>query len=278
MDSGRYAEACPKLVEVTRRAPEGVGAKLTLGDCYEGAGKFASALVAFEDARVAAARSGQTERVEKAREKIRALEKRVAHGRIHVPMGTASDGTTVVRLDGAVVPESRWASLHPIDAGEHLVEVSTPHRPTYRDTFSVSREGELHVTEVSFAKGQPPEQVSRSKGPARPWQVPTGLAFTVAGAATAGAGFALGGLALSKKSASQDECTSALVCTQRGMDLRAQGRNFANAATGLLVLGASSTAAGIVLIATSPSKTASSTRTATSLRVSPTSLWVNGTF
>ena len=38
-----YATACPTIEEVARLRPEELGAKLKLAECYEGAGRLASA-------------------------------------------------------------------------------------------------------------------------------------------------------------------------------------------------------------------------------------------
>src|SRR5262245_25783154 len=47
MDGNDYAAACPKLEEVVRLVPHGVGARLTLARCYEGAGRLASAHASY---------------------------------------------------------------------------------------------------------------------------------------------------------------------------------------------------------------------------------------
>jgi hypothetical protein len=73
MDKGDYATACPKLEEVVRLVPDGIGAKLTLAECYEGAGRLASAWAVYGTARAVAAKAGQPDREKKAAAKERAL-------------------------------------------------------------------------------------------------------------------------------------------------------------------------------------------------------------
>src|SRR4051794_2335456 len=43
MDNHAYAVACPKIEEVIRLRPDGLGAKIKLAECHEGAGRLASA-------------------------------------------------------------------------------------------------------------------------------------------------------------------------------------------------------------------------------------------
>ena len=43
MHNQDFASACPKIEEVARLRPDDLGAKLKLAECYEGAGRLASA-------------------------------------------------------------------------------------------------------------------------------------------------------------------------------------------------------------------------------------------
>src|SRR5262245_58809354 len=47
MDKKDYVTACPKLEEVTRILPDGVGGQFTLAQCYEESGRLASAWRAY---------------------------------------------------------------------------------------------------------------------------------------------------------------------------------------------------------------------------------------
>src|SRR5687767_9621195 len=73
-----YADACPKLEEVTRLVPDGLGAKLTLAECWEGAGKLASAYVAYAQVETLAGRKGDADRQKLASERAAALKPRLA--------------------------------------------------------------------------------------------------------------------------------------------------------------------------------------------------------
>src|SRR5262245_50638556 len=59
LEEKKYAEACPKLEEVTRLVPEALGAKLALAECYEAINKLSSAWTLYAAVEAGAARTGQ---------------------------------------------------------------------------------------------------------------------------------------------------------------------------------------------------------------------------
>ncbi|NUO48654.1 MAG: tetratricopeptide repeat protein [Polyangiaceae bacterium] len=74
MGQKNYAEACPKLEEVTRLVPDGFGAKLTLAECYEAQGRLASAWEQYMFVESAASRANQGDRQRLAAERAAALK------------------------------------------------------------------------------------------------------------------------------------------------------------------------------------------------------------
>src|SRR5262245_65830864 len=76
MGQGQYAEACEKF-SASQSLEPGLGTLLYLGDCYEHAGRFASALDTFEEARKFAQSRGDAEREHLASVRAAALEPRV---------------------------------------------------------------------------------------------------------------------------------------------------------------------------------------------------------
>src|SRR5262245_23067358 len=73
-----FVTACPKLEEVTRLVPDGIGGWATLGQCYESAGKLASAWSAYSTAEAVAVRAGQTARAADNHRDVERLKPRVA--------------------------------------------------------------------------------------------------------------------------------------------------------------------------------------------------------
>src|SRR5215510_1523736 len=61
MAQGQYGEACEKF-SASQSLEPGLGTLLFLGDCYEHAGRFASALSTFAEARKFAQSRGDSER------------------------------------------------------------------------------------------------------------------------------------------------------------------------------------------------------------------------
>jgi hypothetical protein len=122
--SGMVADACPKFAESHRLAP-GVGVALNLADCYERAGRNASALRVFLEAEKLARERGDR-RAEVAGARARAVEPKVNHVIIDLPPARPAAAAMHVELDGAPVPAESWGVALPVDPGDHLVVVGGP--------------------------------------------------------------------------------------------------------------------------------------------------------
>jgi hypothetical protein len=121
-DRHAYDEACPKFAKVVELEPAKLGAKLALADCYEQAGKLASAVAAYRAAGVRAAEAGDP-RKKLADEKIAELSARAPRVTILVPDTLRSlPGLTVLR-DGAPVDAAEWNQPVLSDPGEHTIYV-----------------------------------------------------------------------------------------------------------------------------------------------------------
>lgn len=287
MDAHDYANACPKLEEVTNLVPEGLGARLTLAECYEGEGRIASAWAQYAMIAPRAARAGQTARKERAEAKMQELAPRVSKLTIVVePPVSTTPGLTVTR-DGVEVGKPQWGVPVPIDAGDHVVEARAPGKIATRHeihvddgttpSFMLEPLADAPVEKpgpVAKEPPKPPPPVPVVVKPARPWQAPLGFVIGGVGLSSAGAGLVLGGLAVGKSSDASQECDKNLVCSQRGLTLRKDGRTFADASTGLLVAGGTLTVVGIVVVATAPrAKT-----TVARLGFGPASVGLSGEF
>jgi hypothetical protein len=135
---GRHAEACPKLEEVVRLVPDGLGARLRLADCYEKAGKLASAWTAFTFAEEAARRTSDDTRARFARERAQALQPRLLRVRIDVAEATRAVPELVVKRDGRVVRAPEWGVAVPVDAGKHEIVAEAPGHVTFRAEIDVA--------------------------------------------------------------------------------------------------------------------------------------------
>lgn len=119
MASGRAPEACPKLVEVVRLQPAGIGAKMKLAECYEAAKQLASAYAAYGFAARAASDAGDP-RSAQATERAAALRPRLSTLTIMVAADAPAD--LEVRRNGSVVGRGQWGTAIPVDGGAQRIE------------------------------------------------------------------------------------------------------------------------------------------------------------
>ena len=110
---GRYAEACPKFAESQNLDPA-TGTLLNLADCYEQAGKTASAWMTWIEAAAEAKARGQTDRERMARQRATALQPKLVYLTIDVPDASQVEGMSVTR-NGEPVREALWGTSVPGD-------------------------------------------------------------------------------------------------------------------------------------------------------------------
>src|SRR5258708_5695247 len=113
MATGRYAEACPKLVESQRLDPA-PGTLLNLASCYERGGQLASAWVTYKEAASLAQNADQQERAGLARRKAPELEPTLPTLTIAVP--AAADRPDLhVKPDDEAIGRPACADAIPVD-------------------------------------------------------------------------------------------------------------------------------------------------------------------
>jgi hypothetical protein len=123
---GRYAEACPKLLESNRLDP-GIGTQFRLGECYEQSGQIATAWATFLDVASQARAASQFDREKAATKRAVQLEPRLPKLTINVPEESQIQGLEI-RRDGIVVGNSQWGAPLPVDPGTHQFSVTAPGR------------------------------------------------------------------------------------------------------------------------------------------------------
>jgi hypothetical protein len=190
IEHGQYAEACPKLAESHRMDPGG-GTVLLLAICYEQIGKTASAWVKYNEAVALARRDGRTDREERARERVDALEPRLSRLVLLVSPELKRAAGVEVSVDGTPVPIASVATL-PVDPGPHTVVASAPGKQSWSATVSISdaEQGRLEVPPLSDLPAPPRPTRAPAAAPTRsaPAQAPvssTRLAAWIVGAAGA---------------------------------------------------------------------------------------------
>ncbi|MFT3772734.1 MAG: hypothetical protein QM820_45675 [Minicystis sp.] len=254
MDAKSYVVACPRLEEVVRLAPDGLGARMTLGQCYEALGKLASAWSQYALIEVQAAKRGQAERSQRARDRAAALRPRLAVLVIEVPSAArAIPGLSVVR-DGVPVGEPQWGVPMPVDTGAHEILVSAPGYKPWKKSIEVVADGAKLSATVPALKPDPLSAAGPAAAPAqgRTWYRSAGIPAMAVGAAGIGVGALLGGLAIAKNAESKrdNHCDAKDTCDATGLALRNLARGLGNGSTAAFVVGGLILASGVVLFAT----------------------------
>jgi hypothetical protein len=272
--AANHAEACPLYAESQRFEPA-VGTLMYLADCYEKTGKPASAWATWLEAVAAARRDGQKDREKTASERAAAAEKRVPNLSIEVPGSSRLPGL-VVSKNGEPIKAALFGTPLPTDPGTFLIEATAPGHKPWKQSVEVVAEGTkiLVVPELQPlpVEASPPTALSSAPPsavppPATPPPEPPGnsrktVAFVVGGVGVASLaiGSFFGLRALSRNDASKDECRTATLCNQTGLDLRDEARFSGNLSTLFFALGAVGVGAGATLLLTTPSQNTAALR------------------
>lgn len=287
LEEGQYERACAKFAESQRLDP-GTGTLLNLANCYEKAGRTASAWATWKEAASSARATDQTEREQLARSKAQELEGKLARLTIEVPPGSRVDGLVVTR-NGKELAPATWGTPIPMDSGPYAVEATAPGYAPYREEIQI-RDGQsrtlavprLEQAAAPATQGQStPPQGQTSGDPAAPAteapgqsadqeatqpqdsgatssagsnQATWGWVVGGVGVVGIGVGTALGIVALNKHDESKSFCriSDPNLCSQAGVELRNEARGMGTASSVAMGLGAAAVAGGLVLVLTAP--------------------------
>lgn len=251
--AGNYQSACPKFAEAQRLYPT-TGTLLSLGDCYEKAGKLASSWGAFKQAEITARNVGDVERQEEGARRALKLEGSLSKLTISV---AGSPGAGIeVRRDGGLIGEGQWGAAVPVDAGEHVIEVTAPGRQKWTTKVQVAAGGAsvaVSVPELPPASAAPEAPV---EGSAWGGQRITGVAIGGAGLVSMVVGSVFTAKMVSKNNDSKAYClpSNPDLCHAEGVALRNEALDASRIATPTFIAGAVGMAAGLVVFLTAPSK------------------------
>lgn len=264
MDARKFADACRKLEEVTRLIPEGLGAKLTLGQCYEAQDKLASAWSQYALVQEMATKVGQEARAMLAGGKAAALKPQLATITIEVPdTNWKTLGLTVSR-DGLSIGEPQWGTPLPVDAGSHEIVAKAPGRETYKKQLEVVANGARVTVKIprlrldqAAAAGTAtaePSSLPVTAPQDRGWQRPVGLAVTLTGTVGVGAALVLGAVAIFKHGESKEgnHCDLQDRCDDKGLALRREALDLGNGSTAAFIVGTAVLVGGAALLLSAP--------------------------
>jgi len=137
MREGDYANACQKF-QGSLELDAALGTMLRLADCYDRAGKTASAWSTFRDAAALARSNGEVEREQIA-------EQRAADAETRLPKLKLVFGDPVIpkdltiRLNGEPLPRAAWEVPLPVDPGLQKLDASAEARRSWSTSIDVPR-------------------------------------------------------------------------------------------------------------------------------------------
>jgi serine/threonine-protein kinase len=250
--AGDYAQACPKFAEAQRLFPT-TGTLLSLGDCYEKAGKLASAWGAFKDAEITSRNQGDAEREREGQRRAEALAPRLAKLAIVVPPAVRVSGFTLKR-DGDVVGEAAWGTALPVDVGQHTIEANAPGYQPFSTVVRIESNGAAASIEVPPLQRVPTDGPRAEAPPPGFWtgQRIAGVVVGSTGLVSLGVAAGFAAHAASKNSESKQNCSPMDMnfCNDLGVSLRNDAKSAAAISTATTIVGAAAIVGGVVLFAT----------------------------
>lgn len=259
MDERRFAEACEKYAASQELDPA-LGTQLYLADCYDRAGRTASAWALFREVEQRARRAGQPDRERIAQERAVALEGQLSRLELRVPASREVAGLELFSA-GVPVPKASWNAPLPVDPGPIRIEARAPGRRPWSVQVTVAPGPARQTVELPQLAPAPAEKPAVAVTPGQSEQ-PSSTQGT-AGWILGGAGvvaLAVGGFfgyrAYARDKSSKSECRTDTpnACTQEGAALREEAREAARLSTIVTAGGAVLLAGGVTLIIAAPSR------------------------
>ena len=203
-DAGNATAACAKFEEALKYNRNAVGTMLNVALCDEQAGKLASAVKLFADARDLAREHHLVEHLQAAEEHLAKDEPMVAHLAIAFTEPPGAD--TKLLIDDEVIPTSSADDV-PVDPGRHTITVTAPGRLPNETRVDVAR---LQHKAVAIPKlAYPPVRSSR--------RTVVGKVIVIGGTALVATGVTLGLFARSDyRSQFDPDSTGVTPCSKVG--------------------------------------------------------------
>lgn len=262
MDQKRFNEACEKFAASQELDP-GLGTTLYLADCYEQAGKTASAWALFQEAIDGAHRVQQADREQVATERAANLNGRLSKLELRVPAARRVPGLEL-SINGVPVPVASWNLPMPVDPGPARVEARAPGKKPWALQVKVAAGPSTQVVDIVELVDAPrpvPGETS-STGAKEDAQPDTGSAQRMIGyvvGAVGVVGVAVGGvfgyraLTLNRQSKSNCRTEDPNACTPDGASERQDAQTAGTVSTVASIGGGALLATGLTLVFTAPS-------------------------
>jgi hypothetical protein len=246
-----YREACEKL-RASQKIEPAVGTLVSLGECYAGQGRTASAWLAYRSAVALAAERGDPRKAA-AEERAGAMEPQISNLSIFM----SPDATTAavqIAIDGDALSGEVLGTLVPIDPGPHTIAASAPGYRTWTDRVQVGTPADTVSVEIPRLELLPDASAIEHTRRLAMGKRVTGLVLGGAGLVGLNVGAILGLQAIVKIRGANQVCTGATLCGDASAVHENQvGKNLADAATVTVPVSAAFVAAGSYLFFTSRS-------------------------
>jgi serine/threonine-protein kinase len=262
MDQKRFSEACEKFA-ASQELDSGLGTMLYLADCYEQAGRTASAWALFREAEDAARSAQQPDREHIANERATSLEARLSKLELRVSAARRVPGLEL-RLNDAPVPSASWNVPLPVDPGSSHLEARAPGKKPWSIQLTIADGPASQVAEIqALADAPAPAPSEHTTGLERPLAVPAsgstqravGYIVSAVGVVALATGGFFGYRAYSSNKRSKGECRAddPNACTPAGASLREEAKTAGALSTVATVSGGALLLGGITIVLTAPS-------------------------
>jgi hypothetical protein len=266
MDQKRFGEACEKF-QASQELDPTLGTMLYLADCYDRAGRTASAWALFQTASQKARHAGQLDRERIAKQRADDLEARLSLLEIKVAPKRQLPELEVL-VGGAPVPKASFNTTLPFDPGPTRVEARAPGYKPWSGAITLANGPSTQAIEIpELAKA--PKEATAAKAGLRSEERRSsssrgtiGIVTGVVGLVTLGVAGYFGYRAydLNRRSKAQCRAEDRNACTPEGVDLRDDARTAGTLSTVATTSGALLVAGGFVILLTAPSDDAPADR------------------
>ncbi len=262
MEQKRFNEACEQFAASQELDP-GLGTTLYLADCYEQAGKTASAWALFQEAADGARRAQQADREQIANERAAKLKERLSKLELRVPPARRVPGLEL-RINDAPVPSASWNVPLPVDPGQTRIEARAPGKKPWSVQLKVADGPANQFVEVGELANAPQPLaldsasiVSEKLAPRDAGATQRTIGYVVG--AVGVVGLAVGGyfgyraLSLNKESKGNCRADDPNACTSAGVAAREDAQTAGTVSTVASISGGALLATGLTLVFTAPS-------------------------
>jgi len=262
MEQKKFNEACDQFAASQELDP-GLGTTLYLADCYEQAGKTASAWALFQEAADGARRVQQSDREQIANERAANLKGRLSKLELRVSAARRVAGLEL-RINDTPVPSASWNVPMPVDPGHARIEARAPGKKPWLVEVKVADGPANQVVEVAELANAPQSLstdsasvLSEKLAPRDPGSTQRMVGYVVG--AVGVVGLAVGGyfgyraLSLNKDSKANCRADDPNACTSEGAATRKDAQTAATVSTITSIGGGALLGTGLTLVFTAPS-------------------------